>query len=244
MPVVWITGGARRIGKGLALRFAERGYDVAFTYNTSGSLAEDVRSRIEAVGRRCAIARCDVRDTPMLAATMEHFVAEVGLADVVVSNAGIFPPPTSVSATSLEDLRYVLDVNTFPLYLIAREYERMVRVEGRSGRIISIGSLGAFELWKERLPYNVSKSALFTTAQALARALAPTITVNTVAPGAIQQPEESTENDASLIDVARIPMGRYGTVDDIFEAVWFFATASTYLTGQVLTVDGGYRLTR
>jgi len=115
MPVVWITGGARRIGKGLALRFAERGYDVAFTYNTSGSLAEDVRSRIEAAGRRCAIARCDVRDTPMLAATMEHFVAEVGLADVVVSNAGIFPPPAFVSATSLEDLRYVLDVNTFPL---------------------------------------------------------------------------------------------------------------------------------
>jgi 3-oxoacyl-[acyl-carrier protein] reductase/pteridine reductase len=244
MPVVWITGGARRIGRGLALRFAERGFDVAFTYNTSQAQAVRVCEEIEACGRRALAVRCDVSDAALLTATLEQFMADIGPADVVVSNAGVFPPARSVGETPLEDLEDTLRVNTLPLYTIAQVYERMCRTEGRTGRIISIGSLGAFEIWRGRIPYNVSKHALHTLVQALARALAPMITVNTVAPGAIRQPEDPTENDTSLVDVSRIPMGRYGTVDDIFDAVWFFATASSYCTGQVLSVDGGYRLTR
>lgn len=244
MPIVWITGGARRIGRGLALRFAARGYDVAFTYHTSHDAAAATKAEIENLGRRCLITQCDVADDVSLGSALATFEQELGTADVVVSNAGVFPMQQTVVDTGLEGLKDTLSVNTFPLLTIARSYHSACARNGRQGRLISIGSLGSMEIWKDRIAYNVSKSALQTLAHTLARALAPSMTVNTVAPGAIAQPEDVTSNDASLIDASRIPMNRHGSVDDVFDAVWFFATASPYITGQTIVVDGGYRLVR
>ena len=108
-----------------------------------------------------------------------------------------------------------------------------------------MGSLGAHEIWRDRIAYNVSKSALHTMVQTLARGLAPRISVNSVAPGIIVQPNDVAEHErAGMIGIDRIPMERYGDVADVFDAVWFFATASRYITGQTIIVDGGYHLTR
>ncbi len=180
----------------------------------------------------------------MVRDSLRSFESELGHASVIVSNAGVFPEPKTVLETSTSLVEDTLRINTLPLLTIAQFYQESCTRNAAAGRLVSLGSLGALEIWKDRIAYNVSKSALQTLALTLARGLAPTISVNTVSPGAIAQPEEATENDSNLIDPNRIPMKRHGTVDDIFDAVWFFATSSQYITGQTIVVDGGYHLVR
>src|SRR5690606_4446286 len=121
--------------------------------------------------------------------------------------------------------------------------QRFSQLAKPNSRIINIASLGALEIWKGRVPYHISKSALLHLTKAMAVELAPNISVNCVCPGAIHIPEEPAE-DSSLISTDKIPMKRYGNVDDIFDAVYFFATCSAYITGQNIIVDGGYHYSR
>ena len=244
MPVVFITGGARRIGRGLALRFASQGYDVGITYHTSTREASDVVGRISAAGVKAASVQCDVADSAALEAALVQMTTQIGLPDVIVSNAGVFPPRRTIHEITMQDLDDTMSVNTKPLLTIAKTYVNMLESTDRTGRIISLSSLGAVEIWKDRIDYHVSKAALVQLVKALARSLAPTISVNTVAPGSIIFPDEGDEAGADLISTSRIPMGRHGTADDIFDAIWFFATSSPYITGQFLAVDGGYHLVR
>jgi 3-oxoacyl-[acyl-carrier protein] reductase/pteridine reductase len=239
MPVVFITGGARRIGKGLATRFAQHGYDVGIIYHTSENAAHDLQNELTANGLRCSITQADVSIAAELTLGLDQLMQQLGEPDVIVSNAGVFPPQRAVKQLTVDNILATLHVNTLPLFTIAKWYQALP-----VGRLISISSLGAFEIWMDRVDYNLSKTALVNLTQSLARALAPSHTVNSVAPGAIMVEGEPSEADEELARLKRIPMGRYGTPDDIFDAVWFFATASTYITGQVLVVDGGYRLVR
>lgn len=244
MPVVIITGGARRIGRALALRFAERGYDVGITYRRSQAEAEHTLDEIRAHGVRCGIQSCDVADDKALTLGLQRLADDLGTCDVIVSNAGVFPDPQPASSIAPDLVRSTIGVNTMPVLTIAQWYDALLTAQGRTGRLISIGSLGALELWKDRLAYNVSKSALLTMTQALARGMAPAMTVNTVAPGAILLSDDPSPADAAMARTERIPMGRHGNAADIFDAVWFYATASTYITGQLIAVDGGYHLVR
>lgn len=245
MPVVWISGGARRIGKGLALRFAERGYDVCITYRTSGREANDVCDRIRAQGQLAYAVQCDVRVESDIASALETCAQHFGCPDVVVSNVGVFPARTPVTMLNEQDVIDAFAVNTVPLLTISQIYHELCMKHDVRGRIISIGSLGAHEIWRDRIAYNVSKSALNTMVQTLARGLAPLIAVNSVAPGVIAQPDDVAEHEVqSMVGTERIPMLRHGDVNDVFDAVWFFATASHYITGQTMLVDGGYHLTR
>lgn len=245
MPVVWITGGARRIGKGLALLFAKSGYDVGFTYRTSVDEATATAEEIRTLGRACTAVECDVRNESDLTSALLQCTTELGVPDVIVSNVGVFPARTPVATISEQDVVDAFAINTVPLLTISRVYHELCIAHSRDGRIVSMGSLGAHEIWRDRIAYNVSKSALHTMVQTLARGLAPRISVNSVAPGIIVQPNDLAEHErAGLIGIDRIPMERYGDVTDVFDAVWFFATASRYITGQTIIVDGGYHLTR
>lgn len=245
MPVVWISGGARRIGKAIALRFAQRGYDVGFTYRTSEREAIAVCDEVRQLGRAVHASRCDVRVEADIQQAMNDCSSMLGIPDVVVSNVGVFPERTPVSMIDEQDVLEAFAVNTIPLLTIGRVYHEQCSSRGAHGRIISIGSLGAHEIWRDRIAYNVSKSALHTMVATLARGLAPTISVNSVAPGVIAQPEDVAEHELrAMVGVDRIPMQRHGNVDDVFDAVWFFATASSYITGQNIIIDGGYHLTR
>lgn len=243
MPIVFITGGARRIGKQLALNFARRGWDVGFTFHTSADAAVQTLQELQQIGVRADMKRCDVANDDELMHAFQRLCETLGTPDVVISNAGIFPDRRTINELDAAALRATLDVNTTPLLTLAKAYHSALEND-RTGRLIAISSLGALEVWKDRIDYNVSKSALVTLVQTLARSLAPSITVNTVAPGAIVIPDEPSSSDAAVASTDRIPMERYGLPDDVFDAVWFFATATSYITGQLLTVDGGYRLAR
>jgi NAD(P)-dependent dehydrogenase (short-subunit alcohol dehydrogenase family) len=163
--------------------------------------------------------------------------------DVIVSNAGVFPEAMSARDLTEHDVIGVFQSNTLPLLTISKLYASSLR-GGKSGRLIALGSLGSIEIWKQRIAYNVSKSALLTLARALARDWAPMMSINVVAPGAVTFEDDPTEGDKVVAGISKVPMGRHATVDDVFDAVWFFSTASHYITGQLLCVDGGYHLVR
>lgn len=239
--VVFITGAGRRIGKALALRFAERKWDVAIHYGSSEEDARATLREVETHGVRGFLVQADVRNREevrrAIFAARDHF----GTIDVLVNNAGVYPKATPIEEVTEELWREVIETNLYGEFFAAQAAGEVMRELGvEDGRIVNISSLGAYQIWKDRIPYNVSKAAVVQLTRALARALAPTIAVNSVAPGTIEIPEDPAPG--KLIPPARIPMRRYGNVEDIFRAVWFFAAEASYITGQTLLVDGGLNI--
>lgn len=245
MSVVFITGGARRIGRRLSERFAADGWSVGVMYNASGTQKDELAARFKAEGVHAAFSRCNVAKEHELQTSLDELTSALGSPDVIVSNAGIFPDAKPVAETFLADVVQAISVNTLPLLTIARWLEAQPKFSKEYvRRLVAITSLGAVELWKDRLAYNVSKTALQTMAYSLSRSLAPHIAVNSVAPGAIVIEDEPSKSDDAVTTAKRIPMQRYGTADDIYDAVHYFATCSPYITGQLVMVDGGYHRVR
>lgn len=239
MASVFITGAGRRIGRHLAYGFAERGWDVAVHYGTSADgarqTADDLRQRY---GVRACTVRADVRSADEVVRALRTAREELGPLNVLVNNAGVFPSRRPLREIDEEFWDTVLDTNLRSQLTVSREFLNVC--SDGSARIVNFASLGGLEVWKERLAYNVSKAGVIRLTQALARELAPGIAVNCVAPGVIDLPEEPSEPVG--IPALRIPMQRYGTADDVFDAVYFFATCSPFITGQTLVVDGGQHL--
>ncbi|MEY2719682.1 MAG: hypothetical protein RLZZ273_1048 [Bacteroidota bacterium] len=244
MPVAFVIGGARRLGRSISLRLASAGYDVGITYHTSKLHAETLQQEISQIGLECIVSCCDLRDEQALYSSWNALVQALGMPDLVVVAAGVFPDAQDPVNIAPEQFIDAIRVNALPLVVLAGLYSGLCSKAQRTGRIVSIGSLGATEIWKDRLLYNSSKSAARTAALSLARSLAPQVSINIVAPGAIAQPHDATEADRRLIPAERIPMQRHGTDADVCDAVMFFATSSNYITGQTIYVDGGYGLTR
>jgi NAD(P)-dependent dehydrogenase (short-subunit alcohol dehydrogenase family) len=245
MPSALVVGGGRRIGAGIVRGFARRGYDVGFTYRQSADRVDELIGYCQSLGVQCHAAFADLTDEHQSRNAYDTLADQLGaLPDVVISNAGVFPDPVTVEELTPETVRWAIDVNLIPITVLASWYSKQQVSGANKRRLIAITSLGATEVWKDRLAYNASKAALAMAVKSLARSLAPGISVNSVAPGAIMFPEETTTADTAVSSVDRIPMQRYGSIDDIFDAVWFFATSSTYITGQVIAVDGGYGLVR
>lgn len=244
MPVAFVIGGARRLGGNITRSLAQAGYDVGITYHTSSSKAETLVSECMALGRTAVAVQCNVTSEQDGRAAWSTLTSKLGVPDVLVVCAGVFfdkQDPRSITAESMAE---AFAVNTIPLVVFGAMYAEACDAAGTTGRLISIGSLGAHEIWMDRLRYNTSKAAAHTAALSLARSLAPTIAVNIVAPAAISVPDDPTASDESLIPTTRIPMQRHGTADDVASAVMFFASCSRYITGQTIHVDGGYGLTR
>lgn len=152
--------------------------------------------------------------------------------DIVVNNAGVFPQRASLNALNIIQFRETLELNLIAPFEISKAATE--HIPG-GGAIINLASLGGVQIWKERIDYNVSKSALITLTKALARELAgKKITVNAIAPGAIRVEEETMG-----IAEEKIPLGHYGSPEDIVRAVLYFAYDAPYATGQTLIVDGG-----
>ncbi|MFC2130718.1 SDR family NAD(P)-dependent oxidoreductase [Bacteroidota bacterium] len=237
MPIVFITGSGRRMGKGLAIEFARKQWDVAVNYNESKTDALKTVEEIRSLGVQSIAVKADVRDIQEMERAFETAVNELGKPDVLVNNAGIFPPQKNLDEISVEFWDNTMNVNLRGEFFASQVFSKFAAA---GSRIINISSLGGLEVWKHRIPYNVSKAAVIQLTKALARELAPVLSVNAVCPGAILINDDPSETDTSLIDINKIPMKRYGNTQDIFEAVYFFATCSGYITGQVITVDGGY----
>lgn len=237
MGLIFITGSGRRIGKGLALEFAGNGWDVIIHYNSSEKSAFETRDMIKDLGRKSIAVKANILSSKEIDKAFDSVLDSMGIPDVLVNNSGIFPEKYNLNEISNELWDEVFGINLRGAFYFSRKFSTMQK---ENARIVNIGSLGGLEVWKERIPYNVSKAGVIHLTRSLARELAPKITVNCVCPGAILIPEEPSPTDTNLISMNRIPMGRYGSVKDLYDAVNFFATCSNYITGQIILVDGGY----
>ena len=231
-----VTGGARRIGREIVLALAKAGADVAFTYRNSKDKAASTLDELESLDVSAMATECDVRSETSVRATVCAAVERFGKLDILVNSAAIFDSAPLDSLT-LEQWDAVFETNTRGPFLVAREAIRHLR--SSHGRIINVGSLGGIRPWASHGHYCASKAALHMLTQVMAKAFAPEVSVNCVAPGWIEmeQPSEAARRFAD-----KTPIGRNGTADDVAQAVVFFATGPGFVTGQILAVDGGLGL--
>ncbi len=233
-PVALVTGGAVRIGRALSLGLAEAGYDLVVHYHSSETEARELRDRIHELGRRAALAPADL-STPGAAETVVATARdELGRLDLLVNNAASF------EAAKLEDVDAavwdaVMNVNVRAPHLLVRAAADLLR-SGR-GAVVNLLDLSAFQAWTEYPHHAVSKAALAHLTKIQARALAPDVRVNAVAPGAVLLPEHYPPERREALRRAA-PLQRLGTPDDVVRAVLYLAQAP-YVTGQILAVDGG-----
>jgi 3-oxoacyl-[acyl-carrier protein] reductase/pteridine reductase len=234
--VVLVTGAAKRIGRAIALTLAESGADVAITYLGSEREAEaTVRSLAEYDVDAFAV-RCDLRDPESIEQTVTSVIEEFGHLDVLVNNAGLFQSE-ALEKISVQQWDTMFATNTRAPFLMAKAAYPHLRAA--RGRIINIGSLGGLHPWATHGHYCTSKAALHMLSKTMAKAWAPEISVNCIAPGMIIQGEVG---DAYEHFARKTPMQRNGTAEDVAAAARFFATAPHFITGQLLAVDGGLGL--
>jgi len=232
-----VTGGARRVGRGITLALAEAGAHVAITYRTSHAEAVETVREIERLGRRALAVDCDVRSEDSVRSAVAAVVGRFGRLDLLVNNAAVFES-ASLDSLTLEQWDTVFETNARGPFLVARE--ALTALRAAEGRIVNIGSLGGMKAWAGHAHYCASKAALHMLTQAMAKSFAPEVSVNCVAPGWIELDEKYSGQSAHF--AAKTPMRRNGSVDDVAQAVLFFATGPHFVTGQVLVVDGGLGL--
>jgi NAD(P)-dependent dehydrogenase (short-subunit alcohol dehydrogenase family) len=235
---VMVTGGARRIGREIALAMAAAGADVAFTYLSSAQDARRTLADLRACGVRALALRCDVREEKSVGAALRRVEAQFGGLDVLVNNAGTYDTIDfeKITARQWDDM---FATNARGPFLMSRLAAPLLRAG--KGRIINIASLGGLRPWASHAHYCGSKAALIMLTEVTAKALAPEISVNCVSPGMIST--GSSQPTAFLRHVARkTPMRRAGTPAEVAAAVMFFASGPHFITGQVLGVDGGLGL--
>jgi 3-oxoacyl-[acyl-carrier protein] reductase/pteridine reductase len=231
-----VTGGAKRIGRAIALALAASGANVAITYRGSQSEAEETVRDLAAFDVDALAVRTDLGDPLSIRETVASVVAEFGGLDILVNNAGVFESAALESIT-VEQWDHMFATNTRAPFLVAQA--AYPHLKAATGRIINIGSLGGTHPWATHAHYCTSKAALHMLSQTMAKAWAPEISVNCVAPGMIVQGEVG---EAYAHFAERTPMKRNGTAEDVAEAVIFFATGPHFVTGQLLMVDGGLGL--
>jgi NAD(P)-dependent dehydrogenase (short-subunit alcohol dehydrogenase family) len=228
--VVLVTGAAKRVGRGIALRLAREGARVAIHYQNS-----------EAEARQTA-AECG--GAPLFQANLESVAAierlfadveqKMGRLDSLVNNAARFTRFDPLNITEA-DWDFIHSVNLKAVFFCCQQGARLMGKTG-GGAIVNISSLGGIRPWAEHAHYCASKAGVIMLTRTLAKAFAPSIRVNSVAPGVIPFGEPD-ERAAAMI--AATPLQRGGTPDEIADAVVYFLTASTFVTGQVLAIDGG-----
>jgi pteridine reductase len=236
---VLVTGGAKRVGRAIALRLAEAGFDVAFTYLSSKEEAEKVSQEMHGLGRRCLALRADLtRPAEAASGIFDAVQKEFGRLDALVNSASIYEPDAPAEAASAQVQRLTSIHVTAPL-LLARQFERHLRAS--RGHIVNIVDLMAERPWPKYQAYCASKAGLWNLTLGLARQLAPEVTVNGIAPGVVEWPTgyDPVEKEKYL---QRVPLGRAGEPKDVAELVHFLVTAGSYITGQIIRVDGGRSL--
>ena len=236
---ILITGAARRLGKAMALAMAKAGANVAFTYRTSSNEAQQTLQEIEAAGVRGLALQRDLRHADSARSAVESALKNFGQIDVLINNAGVFET-ADIEKITMAQWDEVFAVNVRAPFLVSQACIPTLR--RAHGRIINMGSLGGEKPWVTHAHYCSSKAALHMLTQVMAKALAPEIAVNCVAPGMIDAGEG--EKDPALLQrlAERTPLKKNGTSQDVVSAVLYFATAPPFITGQILTVDGGLGL--
>jgi NAD(P)-dependent dehydrogenase (short-subunit alcohol dehydrogenase family) len=232
-----VTGGARRIGRQIALTLASAGADITITYRASKIDAELCVQEIRDLGRSALATQCEVRSESSVRNAIAASNAFHGHLDLLVNNAAVFQS-APLDQITLAQWDAVFETNTRGPFLVAREALPFLRSSG--GRIVNLGSLGGIHAWSGHAHYCSSKAALHMLTQAMAKAFAPEISVNCVAPGWIDLEEDNADVAARF--AAKTPMKRNGTAEEVAQAVLFFAAGPSFVTGQIMAVDGGLGL--
>lgn len=231
---VLITGGARRIGRAIALEMAREGAGVAITYRKSKAEAEAVVAEMKALGAAAMAVECELKSQESARNAVDAVVREFRGIDVLVNNAGVFRSADFEQIT-IEEWDEVFDANVRGPFLMSQA--AMYELRKSRGRIVNLGSLGGMRAWATHAHYCSSKAALHMLTQSMAKAVAPEVMVNCVAPGMIE-----FEGDHVAKFAQKTPMGRNGSAADVVGAVMYFAALAEFVTGQVLAVDGGLGL--
>lgn len=237
--VALVTGAGRGIGRAIALALAREGASLCIHYHRSEEGAEQVLKEIEAMGQRAMKVKADLSRSGEVLALSDRAYQAFGRIEVLVNNAGIYERVPFRDLTEA-DWDRVFNINLKGVFLLSHTIGiRMV--EQGSGRIINIASIGGLKAFPDSTPYCVSKAGVIMLTQCLALALAPQVQVNAIAPGAIGTPRDFSERGQEAIR-KRTPMKRFGEPEEVAEAVVFLAAANDFITGQVLTIDGGLSL--
>lgn len=233
-PVALVTGGAVRLGRAISLRLAEAGYDLFVHYNSSAGPAREVGREIEALGRRCVIGQADLSDPRAAVALGTELREAYGRLDLLVNSAANFHA-TSLLDIDAEEWDRVLDVNLRAPHLLVREFAGLLR--DSRGAVVNMADHMGMKPWVTYAHHSVAKAGVIHLTKIQARALAPEVRVNAIAPGLVLAPEELSD-EALAREVEATLLKREGTPDDVAEAVLYLASAA-YVTGQLLVVDGG-----
>ncbi len=231
-----VTGAAKRMGLAIALTLADAGADVAITYRSSNAEAEQAVQMLSERGVKATAQVCNLDFEDQIVEAVDAIVDAHARIDLLVNNAGTFAS-AALEEISAEQWDGMFASNTRGPFLMAKAVLPYLR--RNNGRIINIGSLGGVQPWATHGHYCTSKAALHMLSKTMAKAWAPEVSVNCVAPGMIVQGEVGAEYQ-HFAD--RTPMKRNGTSADVAAAVLFFATGPHFITGQMLTVDGGLGL--
>jgi pteridine reductase len=236
--VVLVTGAAKRLGRAIALAAANEGADVAITYRESERAAHALLGELARLGVEALAVRCDVTNEIDVREMIREVARELGGVDVLVNNAANYED-VEFEKLTVAQWDAIFASNARGPFLVSRE--ALPHLKKRRGRIVTMGSLGGIRPWPTHVHYCASKAAVHMLTKAMAKALAPEISVNAVAPGVIDLGEKDAR--AFMKRMARqTPLRRNGEAADITAAVMFFATGPSFITGQILAVDGGLGL--
>ena len=242
--VALVTGGSARIGAEICRQLANAGAIVAIHCHRNLAAAEDLVEEIESNGGEAFIVRGDLSEDEDRSALVESVIEQVGRLDILVNNASIFEKIPLDEMTS-DAAQMMWRVNAEAPLMLIQQAAPHLRFEGvnQPGSVINIidNSSGRND-WPELSHYCASKAALLSMTRSLAQELAPSIRVNAVGPGAILFQDWESEERRSAV-LSSIPMGRQGNTEEIAETVLFLAAGPSYITGQIIDVDGGWSLT-
>ncbi|MBN8579643.1 MAG: SDR family oxidoreductase [Anaerolineae bacterium] len=231
-----VTGSAHRLGKAFALSLARMGYTIALHYHGSADEAEQTANEIRAFGVDCLTIRADLT-APEKIEFLFSLVDEINAKLKVVVNSAAIMPVGKARELELKDWDSALDLNLRAPFLIAQQAAKRMH---DGGLIINISDIGAQKAWSRYPSYTVSKAGLESLTKMLARALAPTIRVNAIAPGLVLPSDVVTEEQWQRL-VERLPLKRAAKLEEITSTLEFLIK-NEYITGQTIVVDGGYSL--
>ena len=235
--VALVTGGAHRLGRAIALALGQAGANVVVHYNSSADQAQAVLGELAALGVQSASVAGDLSRVAEAERVVDTAVARWEHLDLLVNNAGIWGS-TPIGTVTEERWSELIDTNLRSAFFVAQRATPALRAA--SGAIVNIADVGALRPWRNHTPYLISKGGIITLTEALAIDLAPEVRVNAVAPGAVLLPDDWKPEQVARA-TRNVPLQRLGHPEDVAQAVLYLAQAE-YVTGVVLPVDGGRRL--
>jgi len=230
-----VTGAGTRIGQAIAIGLAESGCDVAIHYHGSAEGAAATAQAVRKAGRRAELLPADLSDAAAAHGLADQAARALQRLDVLINSAAIMvrQPIETVTPESWDQ---TLNVNLRATFFVSQG--AVPHLRRAKGKIVNIADLAGLEPWPAYIPHSVSKAGVVMLTKALARALAPDITVNAIAPGAVLMPDDWDEQSRDHIR-ATSPLERLGSPADVVAAVRFLLAGTDYATGTVLVVDGG-----